>query len=533
MIVAQNMILRGTLLLGASMALASAAGAETRITPYIEVGQILDAELNDGGEVLTYSAVAVGVDATVRDRRTEVQASYRYERYIPWDGDMDDQDIHSGLLRGRMQLVPDLLSIEGGAIASRTRVQYSGASPQLLNGDPENMTQVYSIYAGPSLATRLGILDVTADYRFGFTKVDDEYSDGGGFNTDIVDRSTVHNASAGIGLGVGYLPFGWNLSAGWLREDANQLDQRFDAKYARLDVTVPIARTVALVGGIGYEDIEQTQADFVRDATGAAVIGGDGRFVEDKSKPRLLAYDEDGLIYDAGVVWRPNRRTRLEARAGYRYGGDTYTGSFTYQTGTGSGISINVYDGIQSFGRLTQSGLQGLPTRFDVPRDPFGNNFTGCVFGAGGAAGGCLGNAFQSANNANFRNRGVTAIFSGDRGLWSYGVGAGYSNRKYVAPNFDGTFSIDGVTDESWMVQANLGRRLTPVSSVEMALYGNWFDSGTAVASDVRSAGATGTYTHQFGRLSAQASVGLDASEQDEFDTYYTGTLLLGARYSF
>lgn len=531
--VAETLILRGALLIGGSVIAAGAAQAETQITPYIEVGQILEAELNSGGDVLTYSTVAVGVDASVRDRRTEVQASYRYERYIPWERDMDDQDVHSGLVRGQMQLVPNLISIEGGALASRTRVQYSGASPEILIGDPENMTQVYSVYAGPSLATRLGILDVTADYRFGFTKVDDEFSGGGGFNSDIVDKSTVHNASVGIGMGVGRLPFGWNISGGWLREDANQLDQRFEAKYARLDVTVPVARTVALVGGIGYEDIRQTQADFVRDADGAAVIGGDGRFVEDETRPRLLAYDEDGLIYDAGVIWRPNRRTRLEARAGYRYGGETYTGSLSYQTGTGSGLSVTVYDGIQSFGRLTQASLQGLPTRFDVPRDPFGNNFTGCVFGAGGAAGGCLGNAFQSANNANFRNRGVTAIFSGERGPWNYGVGAGYSNRKYVAPNFDGTFSIDGVTDESWMVQANLGRKLTPVSAIDMALYGNWFDSGTSFAADVRSAGAIGTYSHQFGRLSAQASLGLDASDQDGFDSYYTGSLLLGARYSF
>ncbi len=235
------------------------------------------------------------------------------------------------------------------------------------------------------------------------------------------------------------------------------------------------------------------------------------------------------------MVWRPSRRTRLEARAGYRYGGDSYTGSLTHQTGRGSGLSINVYDGIQSFGRLTAARLQGLPTRFDTPNDPFGNNFTGCVFGVGGAGGGCLSNAFQSANNANFRNRGVTAIFSGETGLWTYGVGAGYSNRRYSAPNYAtaGLLSIDGVTDESWMVQGNLGRRLTAVSEIDMALYGNWFDSGLAGAPDVRSAGAVGTYSHRFGRLAAQASLGLDASEQDGFDTYYTGSLLLGARYSF
>ncbi len=286
-------LMRATVLIG-GLAAAAAAHAETRITPYIEVGQILDADLNHGGEVLTYSTVAVGIDASVRDKRTEVQMNYRYEHYFSWDKDEGDQGIHSGLLRGRSQLIPDFLSVEGGALASRTRVQYGGASPVLLNADPDNITQVYSAYAGPSIATRIGELNVNADYRFAYTKLEDEFDGGGGFASDIVDDSRVHNAQLSVGMRVGTLPFGWTASAGWLREDANQLDQRFDSKYARLDVTVPVAPTLALVGGIGYEDIRQTQADFVRDEDGAAVIGNDGRFVEDKSAPRLIAYDEDG-----------------------------------------------------------------------------------------------------------------------------------------------------------------------------------------------------------------------------------------------
>ena len=60
------------------------------------------------------------------------------------------------------------------------------------------------------------------------------------------------------------------MSGGYEREDASQLDQRFEGKYARADVTVPIGPTFALLGGVGYEDIEIGQRDPVLDTLRAA-----------------------------------------------------------------------------------------------------------------------------------------------------------------------------------------------------------------------------------------------------------------------
>ena len=516
---------------------AAPAAAERSIDPYIEVAQILDVDFDDGGDVLTYTSIAAGVDASIRNARSEGQISYRYERRIPYDDDLETEDVHTGLARGSVQLVPNLLRLDGGALAARSRVSFSGAAPELLSADTDNITEVYSVYAGPSLATRVGAFNVSASYNLGYTKVeeqDDFLLAPGVPAVDRFDSSTFHNANASIGMGTGALPFAWTLFGGWQREDASQLDQRFDATYARLDLTVPITPTLALVGGVGYEDIEQSQRDFARDAQGNAILDQDGRFVEGNG-PRLLAYDEDGLIYDAGVLWRPNRRTSLEARVGHRYGGTTYTGQLSYQTGRNSGLYVNVYDGISSFGRLTSTTLAGLPTQFETPRNPFGNGFGGCVFGAEGASGGgCFDNPFQSVNNANFRNRGVSATFAGQRGAWTYGLGGGYARRRYFAPKVGAAgFTIDGVVDESWTVQANLGRALTPVSQLDLGLYGNWFDSGIAQAGDVKSAGATGTYSHQFGRISALASLGFYASDEEFFETDYNGSLLLGARYNF
>jgi hypothetical protein len=70
------------------------------IRPYIEAQQVLLADLDDGGDVLTYSTIAVGVDMSVAERNAEAQVNVRYERLIGWDNNVRDQDIISGLARG-------------------------------------------------------------------------------------------------------------------------------------------------------------------------------------------------------------------------------------------------------------------------------------------------------------------------------------------------------------------------------------------------------------------------------------------------
>src|SRR3546814_5771934 len=102
------------------------------------------------------------------------------------------------------------------------------------------IADVYSFYAGPTFARRIARLDVGAGYRFGYTKTDIDTPGAAtaGIPEGIFDSSTNHAAWASVGARPGDLPFGWQLSGGWEREDASQLDQRYDGKYVRADVTV-------------------------------------------------------------------------------------------------------------------------------------------------------------------------------------------------------------------------------------------------------------------------------------------------------
>ena len=509
-------------------------GPRVEITPYIEAQQVIVADLRDGGDVLTYSTVAVGVDASVQTRRAEAQLNVRYERLIGYDSNVDDQDTITGLARGSVAITRGL-SFEAGGIAARTRVDGRGAATSNLVGNPDNVTQVYSVYAGPTIATQVGDLSVNAAYRAGYTKV--EQRDQGPLPPgqqpiDLFDDSVSHSATASVGMQPGPLPFGWSASAGYDREDAGQLDNRYEGKYARVDVTVPVTSTVALVGGVGYEDIKISERDALRDVFGDPIVGSDGRLVTDPASPRLVAYQEDGLIWDAGVMWRPSSRTSLVATYGRRYGSDTYTGSFSYNPGRDWAVNVSAYDTVSGFGNMLNDNLSNLPTQFRSSRNPLSGDINSCAFGQTG--GFCFNNALQTASSAAFRQRGVTASFSGTNGGWDRGFAVGYNRRKFIASSLGGQAQIDGLVDQNYFALAYLGTDLDRQTRFESNVYASYYDPGFSGAGNVLSTGANAALYRQILRgLSASAAVGLDSYKQEDFDSELTASALLGLRYSF
>lgn len=523
------------LLLGLFSLATTPAQARVDVAPYLEAQQVLVADL-DGGDTLTYTTLAAGVDASVQTRRVEATASYRFEYRIPWDDDFSTETVHSGIARARLQVVPNLLTLEGGALASRARSDIRGAAPEILVGDQTNTSQVYGVFAGPTLATEIGPLDASLSYRFGYVKVSDRISGdlpAGQPLLDAYDSATIHQVDGSVGMPSGRLPFGWTVTAGYAREDASQLDERFIAKYVRGDVTVPVSPTLALTAGAGYDDIEASQRAPLRNPDGTPVIDGNGRFVTDPGSPRLLAFDIDGLMWDVGVIWKPNRRMTAQLRGGKRYGSWAVTGSLDWQISPYSGLQVGIYNGIESFGRSLIGNVAGLPASFDLARNPFQLNPGGCVTGSNPGTGGCFDDTFQSIATSNFRSRGIFGIYSTRHGPWRASLGAGYAQRKFLAPA-DIFFSINGVTDESVMVQANVARELSRRSGIDGTVFTNWYMSGIQGAPDVTSTGATATYYHNFtNRLTGNASAGIYSFHQDGFDSDVIGTLLLGLRYQF
>lgn len=514
---------------------------KVKVVPYIEAQQVVSAELSPGNEVLTYTTLAAGIDASLAGRNSAGAMSLRYERRFGYGNNrVPDSDVVSGVARGSIAVVPRALTFEAGAMAARLSVENNGAALQGL--ESSSHSQVYGIYAGPSLQTRLGELDVQGHYRFGYNRVEAPkvLSVVPGQNpVDIYDEGTVHNAMLHAGFAAGtVLPVGVGVGAGWNREDVSNLSQRIDDKHVRGDISIPLSADLALVGGVGYEDVKISHRDAVRDpATGTPVIGSDGRYVTDNSQPRQIAYQAEGVIWDAGVMWRPSRRTALEAHVGRRYGSTTYFGSFAYAPSQRVTMNVSVYDNMTGFGGMLNNQLAGLPTQFDGVRNPLTGDLGSCVAAgatSGSSQGTCFGGALSSLNAAVFRGRGVMGSLSVTGNRLQYGIGAGYDRRKFVAAPGTVLAAANGVTDETIWMSAYLNGRIDRNSSFGTNVWSSWYQSGDALAGDVSAVGATAAYYRSLtSKLSATAAVGVEGVNRELIQDIWSAQAMVGVRYSF
>ena len=521
----------------------SSHSGRIRVTPYIEAQQVVTAEISPGNETLTYSTVAAGVEANLHGRNAQAGVAVRYERRFGYGSNkISDSDVVSGVARASVGLVPHTLFLEGGAMAARMSVNGNGSTtPGLEFGN--SSAQVYGAYIGPSLKTQLGAVDVEGHYRFGYSRVTTPNVlpvGPGQTPIDLYDEGTVHHALLHFGTKAGtVLPIGLGVGGGWNREDVSNLDQRIDDKHVRADVLLPVGSDLALVGGVGYEKVQVSQRDAVIDTlTGLPLLSGNGRYVTDQTQPRQIAYESEGLIWDAGVMWRPSKRTALEAHVGKRYGSTTYFGSFAYAPNTRTTLNVSVYDGISGFGGRLNQALADLPTQFDGLRNPLTGGLSTCVAGVNGAqgnsGGGCLNGALGSVRSATFRGRGVMASLGIQGNNLQYGVGAGYDRHSFIAAPGTVLALANGVIDENYWVAAYLNGRIDRNSSFGTNVWANWYQSGDALAGDSSAIGATAAYYRTLtGNLTATAAVGINGVNREVLQDIWTASGLVGLRYSF
>jgi hypothetical protein len=271
----------------------------------------------------------------------------------------------------------------------------------------------------------------------------------------------------------------------------------------------------------------------LRGSDGLPILVG-GRLVADPNRPRLTGFDSDGLIYDAGLIWRPTPRTELQARGGHRYGGTTVTGSLRHQFRRGLGLGAAVYDSVGTSSTAIVSNLSQLPANFQVNRNPLTGAFDGCVFGQDPGTGICFDEALQSLGNNAYRSRGANFTLSGARGLWSFGLGAGYSHHRYRALVSGDFGSIDPRTDQSFVLNGNATRRLSRSSGISFDAVASWYDSDRLGFDPVFSSGLTTSYYRSlmFERLQFHAALGIFYTDTGPIDST-TASALVGLRYTF
>ena len=505
-----------------SALLVGAGGAQARvkreIIPYLEIDQTVTGHLKGSDDVLTYTSVAVGVDMSIQTARTEARMDVRYEHEFGWGAQLHDRDMVSGIASVRYQAVPGKLNIEAGALATRVRSDGGAVGNSALT--PSSRTsKIYNAYIGPSYHGEAGRLNVKADYQLSYAWGEDEAPQG--FNG--ADHSVTHKASASVGQTAANAPVGWSVSAGYEREDGNRVDQRYEDLWAKADVTAPMTLTLAAVGSVGYEHLKISQY--------SAAIGPGGSIIVDKSVPRLIAYNDKGLTWDAGVLWRPSRRTSVEARGGERYSDWHVTASASWQPDKDSSLGIAYTDMIDSLGRSLARGQNDISGMFSVNRNPFSGDLAGCVAGNGGMT--CLNDMLTAMSGATYRSRAIKAHMRSTLRRWQYGVGLGYTHRHYITPK-TGVFANWGShRDRIYWMESHIGRRLGNSASIDFNLYANRLDSEVA-GEDMRNFGGYATYSRALSqRLRASASLGIDSVDPEALQAVVSAMGRVGMRYQF
>ncbi|MCJ2187293.1 preprotein translocase subunit YajC [Novosphingobium beihaiensis] len=503
------------------------------VTPYIEIDQVADAQISPGNDVLTYTQVAAGIDAGIAGRNNGASVSLRYERQFGWGKKTRDGDAISGVARGYTTIVPGV-TVEAGGLA--TRASFDGRGGSVVSD--KSRTDVYSVYGGPSVATRAGAVNLSANYRAGFTKVDqsNDYAAGGSTaSANVFDKSVTQAADAEAGVAPGdVLPVGLGVGGNFYQEDISNLDQRVRNVQAQAMVTVPVSRTVQAVGSIGYEDVEVSSRDALRDADGNPVIGSDGRYKTDKSAPRVLAYDVSGLSWDVAVMWRPSHRTSLSAHVGRRYGATNFGGTLAYAPNDRSQLSVAVYNNVAGYGGQLNRLIDELPDDFEAVRDPVTGELTGCVSSLDGNN--CLSGALGSLRSSVFRARGVSASYAMRIGRLNAGIGLGYDQRKFIAAQGTVLASANGVIDENYWLSAYLSGQLGENAGWSTNAYAAWLSSNDGLTGDANNYGLSASYYRLLTRrLHARLAVAIDGTTRDDpaIDDIWTASALAGLRYNF
>jgi len=508
----------------------------TRITPYLEVDQSVYDQVSPHSPVVTYTTLAAGVDMTIADHRTSGIVSIRYEHHFTETGGVGSSNTITGIARTSTQIVPQTLTFDFGGLATRTSIGPSGG---VLVNPVENLGSIYqiwSLYGGPSLSTHAGVLGIKASYDLGYNEIDQIRAyvpAGGGAPVDLFGHSLSQQGAASVGVRPGeVLPFGVALLGNYMREDMSNLDQRLIDERVGIQITQPVSRTVAVVGDLAWEKLQVAQRNAVLDANGNPVTTANGQYVIDRSKPRQIAYQTDGLSWDVGVVWRPSKRTMASAYVGRRYDSTTYYGTLNYAPNSRQSLNVSVFDGIYGYGSGMMTALQQLPTDFTVTRDPFSGNVGGCFLGSTG--GSCLTGALGSANAMIFHAHGVNAAYGITLGRISVNLGGGYISRRFITGPGTVLSSENGALDQTWYVDAGLSGPIDRQTSFYVNGFASVYHTDEVAYGDMGDWGVSGSLVHHLtDRLVGTASFEVMGVSPQVSPDQFEMLGQLGLRYNF
>jgi uncharacterized protein (PEP-CTERM system associated) len=223
-----------------------------------------------------------------------VQATLQYGlRAVERFGNNESNDLNHNLnAAGHAELVEDFLFIDGNARVSQELISLLG-SPADAEINSSNRATVGTYSISPYIQKRLG--------SFANTLV--RYTASGAiFENDVAAQSASNSLTAELNSGPSFNDVSWGLNYSVRKtQNDNAVDTTFES--ASASAGYALTRKFRVFGTVG----------------------------EDKND-YLSASETSGSFYSAGFGWSPSRRTSLEASAGERYFGKTYSLSARHRT---------------------------------------------------------------------------------------------------------------------------------------------------------------------------------------------------------
>jgi hypothetical protein len=279
----------------------TAAAANIEFEPYVgaAIGYVdnieLNPDFNSNGQPLPQTSDGVieleaGFDSRYTGQRLLGGLNYRYRYLDYFDADEFDSDFHNLGASARLIAVQELLYFDAGAFYQQQLKDPSGSPGYGNIFNPGDLRDAWGWNVTPVVTHDFGYVTAYANYRYGRVYYTEDRVDG------LSDDSTNRDLQASLATSNPNQPLTWRVFYSSSRTDYESFaPYRYDQ--AGVDLGWAIGRDFRLVGEYGLET----------DLTENVEEGG-----------------LESPYWNAGVVYEPNDRNRLEARAGERFFGDSY-----------------------------------------------------------------------------------------------------------------------------------------------------------------------------------------------------------------
>ncbi|MBZ2206111.1 TIGR03016 family PEP-CTERM system-associated outer membrane protein [Massilia soli] len=273
--------------------------AAWKFTPTLELRETYTDNLRlarEGREQSDWiTEITPGFTVSKRSDRVRFDATYQLHYFAGASDIGGEVDRAQSALAARLnaELVGDWLYFDGAASISQQPVSAFG--PLLSDRAYANInnTEVRTYSASPYLRHRFGST-ATAELRYVRDKVDT--------GRNRLGNNDGQTIALSVASGSRFTDLGWNVLLREQRID-DDLAPETSAAVASLGLRYRLGRTMALTGNVGYDKYDY------------AALGG----------------VTEGRSWSVGGIYTPSSRTRIEASAGRRFYGDSYSLSASHR----------------------------------------------------------------------------------------------------------------------------------------------------------------------------------------------------------